>query len=285
MEKILAATGSTLDVLTYDASGALADAGSGNGSAVVVDSAGAAIAGSPLSAVRVAVGTYRITLPEALDALDVYDVTTTMPDTTTRFSQFEMVGSFLFTIASLRAFDTELAVESRYSAARIRDVREIVDERFAEAANLSFTRRGRREVLDGDGSNTLYVGERSLLSVTSGAISDVALTTEELDDLAVYRFGKVVRRSASWTAGYRNVELLYEYGSKITPAPVAEAARKYARFLLVKGVFDDAERATGIQTELGFQRMTLAGRDGPTGLPDVDAVLAQFGRARIPAIA
>jgi hypothetical protein len=59
---------------------------------------------------------------------------------------------------------------------------------------------------------------------------------------------------------------------------------KYARYLLLNSVLDQNERATAVFTEASGYRLTIAGRDGPTGLPEVDAVLQQFGR-KVPGLA
>lgn len=280
MDRILAGSAGTIDLLNYDASGALADAGGGNGSAAVTDSAGVAIAGSPFTATRVSVGLYRIQMAPGLTTLDTYDVAWTMPDTTTRASRFEVVGSFLFTIAALRAFDAELANATTYPAAAIRDVRETVEQRFARACGVSFTLRGRREVLDGTGTTSLWLGERLVNRAVACAIDGASV---DVSGFAVYERGQVVS-SGGFSAGTRNVSILYEHGHNPPPLPIVDAGLRYARELIVKGAFDDLARATGIQTDVGFMRITQAGKEHPTGIPDIDVVLAAYNR-RMPLIA
>jgi hypothetical protein len=270
VDRILAGTAGTVEVLNYDSDGPPANAGVGDGSAAVTDSAGVAIAGSPFTATNVSTGLYRFQLPAALTTLDTYSVAWTMPDATTRASEFELVGSFIFTIASLRAFDTALANASTYPAAAIRDARELVEDRFERAAGVSFTLRGRREVIDGSGRSTLWLDERLISRLVHVKVSGTVQTGVTFDE-----HGKL---TGSFPAGVRNVEVLYEHGHMPTPAPIHDAAKRYAREMLVKGAFDDLSRATGIQTELGFYRITQAGKERPTGIPDVDAVLAAYDR-------
>ena len=60
--------------------------------------------------------------------------------------------------------------------------------------------------------------------------------------------------------------------------PVAQAAMLLAREYLVRSVL--SSRATVESTDVGFFRVSVAGRDRPTGIPEVDAVIERFGRSR-----
>ena len=81
-----------------------------------------------------------------------------------------------------------------------------------------------------------------------------------------------------WTAGVGNVAVLYEHGRRSPEAPVKRAGIRLAKSVLLPSPLTADERATAVFTDIGGYRLTLPGRDGPTGLPDVDAVLDQFGR-------
>lgn len=70
----------------------------------------------------------------------------------------------------------------------------------------------------------------------------------------------------------------YRYGLPHMPARVSAAVLSLAAYYLRSPV--TPERATGESTEVGFIRYSLAGRDGATGLPEVDAIIQQFGRRR-----
>ncbi len=107
MDRILRGAGGTLTVTLYDSAGTPADAGAGNGTAAITDTAGVAIAGSPFAAVHGAAnsGQYTVTIPASLTVLDTYSVAWTFPDASTRATAFDLVGGFLFTIADLRGFD------------------------------------------------------------------------------------------------------------------------------------------------------------------------------------
>lgn len=276
MDRILRDSGGEQTLTNYDADGNAADVDGANAPTVVVtDSGGTVVAGFAPS--RTSAGNYKITLPANLDVLDVYSVVWTWPNGQTRRTSFELIGNFLFAIAELRAFDPVLTDEARYTDARLIDVREAVEERMENAAHVSFRPRGFRELLDGTRTEELFVSQRRPIRVVSATVAGTALTAPELADVAVYPGGRLVRRSGSWTANEREIELLYEAGYPDVPAPVHDAALRYARHLAVKTAFDDADRATAVFSDIGGYRLTIAGRDGPVGLPEVDAVIKQFG--------
>lgn len=70
----------------------------------------------------------------------------------------------------------------------------------------------------------------------------------------------------------------YVYGTCNVPVRVSNAVLQLAAYYLRDDV--TPSRATGEATEAGFLRFTVAGRDGATGLPEIDAVIEQFGRRR-----
>jgi hypothetical protein len=276
MDRVLRAAGGTIQLTFYDANGDPIDPGAVT--ATVKDSAGVEIAGSPFG--TTGTSTRSFTLPVTLATLDRYSVTWNVPDGSKRYSAFEMVGGFLFTLADLRAFDAELT-EAAYSDDRVRDAREIVEEVFEDArvTGVAFRPRGRRARLNGTGTADLVLPDPLPQTVVSASIDDVALTAAELADLVLYDHGAVHRDSGRWSSGRRNVIILYEHGHPERPAPVNEAALRLARHVLVRSAMA-SDRATVQFTEIGAFRLSVAGRDGWTGLPEVDAVLKQYAWAR-----
>ncbi len=71
----------------------------------------------------------------------------------------------------------------------------------------------------------------------------------------------------------------YRYGLREVPERVSEAVLALAAYYLRPSATPD--RATGESTDAGFIRYTLAGKDGATGLPEVDAAIEQYGRAGV----
>lgn len=288
MDRILRSTPATVTLNNYDATGALVNPPGGAMTADVKDSAGVAIAGSPFTVpnppgvtgvLSFAIGAGVLTV------LDVYTVTWHYTDGSTRTSEFEVVGGFIFTIADCRAFAPELAGTATplVATTTIVQIRNQVEEKFEAQAitDRAFRPRGRRVTLDGTGTRKILVPDGDLRTVVSGSISGTALTAGDLADLDVKSFGLVTRKSVGgWGSGVDvgDVELLYEFGLDQPPAEINRAALEYAFHLLFKSALE-TPRATAVFGEYGGYRLSIAGRDGPTGLPNVDAALAQWARA------
>ena len=79
-----------------------------------------------------------------------------------------------------------------------------------------------------------------------------------------------------WTDYPVTVE--YGYGLPYVPDEIRSAAVKLAATYLRP--LNRPEAATGESTDLGYISYTLAGRDGATGLPEVDAVITRYQRKR-----
>lgn len=195
----------------------------------------------------------------------------------------ELVGGYLFEISELRALDRTFSDLTKYPTATLRDVRTQVEQVIEghRAARLAFVQRGARATLDGAGVNPLSGDVRPLIlpdfaasSVYSASISGTALTTEELAAL-VCDDNRLT--GAVWTAGTRNVSVHYVYGLDRVPGPIKRAALYLAREYLVTSQLPGRATAQSIGDQTF--RLTIAGRDGVTGLPEVDAAIAQHGRA------
>lgn len=290
MNHVLRAAAAQVQLFTYDSNGTLANGPGGAMTADVKGSDGVAVSGSPFTITNppAATGTYLLNLPAALATLDTYDVTWHLGDGSLRYSQFEMVGGFLFTIADIRAFDATLANATNYPAQKITDVRDAVEETFEheQVGRVAFRLRGSRDKLDGTGTDTVILNHVEPTAVISAKVNTIAFTSPELADLRLYATGKVTRdQLGAWGHGVDNVEVFYTHGLITPPAPIHIAAMRFARYLLVEAAFGISERSSGVFTEGGLgYRLTIAGRDGWTGLPFVDSVLKQYSR-RVPGFA
>jgi hypothetical protein len=284
MDRLLRGAGGTLELLTYNDLGVLQDVDGANAPTVVVtDSAGVVVAGTfTPSKVPATTGTYHCTVPADLAILDVYDVTWTWVNPTpdqVRTTQFELVGSFLFAVAELRASNADFANATIYPASTIARIRTEVEEAFARWARVSFTRLGARPTLSGDGSAILLLPNRRPAAVVSASVAGVALTTTQLAELDMDHTGALEWVNNAWSEGRGNVQLLYEHGYRTPPALIKDKGMQYARSLLTDSPFPD--RATASITELASYRITQPGRDGWSGIPAVDAAIAQFGYAHV----
>lgn len=211
--------------------------------------------------------------------LDTYTVTWTGTVDGNEWSwatEIEVVGGYLFEISDLRGEDRAFTDATKYPSDALRAIRTIVEDTMESprAAGLAFVPRGKRITIDGNDASFLIVPDYALRSVVSVKINGVALTGEEVATLTVD--DDAVHAPFIWPAGNRNIEIHYIYGLDRAPTPITRAALMLAREYLVKS--DLPGRATA--TSIGDQwfRVTIAGRDGVTGLPEVDAAINQFGR-------
>jgi hypothetical protein len=276
MDRVLRDAAGQLDLLTYDSAGALADVDGTNAPAVVVtDSAGVTVAGFTPS--RTATGTYQATLPANLEVLDTYEVAWNFANGQTRRSEFELVGGFLFSISDVRALNAQLADTVAFPAALIRRVRSEVEDVFEDPkiTGRAFRPRGRRISLDGTGTDTVTLPDFDIVRLVSVSVDGTALT---LSDITIQPWGGLTYGPGTWTSGVGNVDLLYEYGLRTVPSKIRREALNLAKSYLQESPLQEG-RATAVFTDIGGYRLTIAGRDGWTGLPSVDACLMQYSLA------
>lgn len=197
-------------------------------------------------------------------------------------TEVELVGGYLFEIADLRAQDRAFTDSNKYPIEYLRQARNTVETviESEKAANVAFVRRGRRVKVNGGSRsvNGLYgldLPDFEVAKVYSVKVDGVALTDAQVaaiicDDNTIWS------ADTRWPSGKRNVEIHYEHGMERVPPAITRAGLLLAREYLVKS--DVPGRATA--TSIGDQwfRITVAGRDGVTGLPDVDAAIEAEGR-------
>jgi hypothetical protein len=80
-----------------------------------------------------------------------------------------------------------------------------------------------------------------------------------------------------FTSGAITVD--YIHGMRAVPDDIASAVARLAAYYLTPT--NTPERATGQSTDAGFLRFTVAGVDGETGIPEVDAVIKRRARTRL----
>jgi hypothetical protein len=294
VDRLLANASGSVVLNLIDANGAPVSAGAAV-SAAVTDSnrvsfafgSGTAIASSPFTAVESPTGTYTITIPAAsITIFDTYDVVWTWTGGNRRETQFEVVGSFIFSLPDLRAMDTALADTAVYTVAKINKLRAEIENEFEAYCNQSFIRRGFRFFLDGTNNRFIHTTRYPLTQVISASVQTtrsstaVALSAQELSDLATYADGWIERTDWNfWIWGWQNVELLVRYGWEQTPEDIRQAALLYAkaRFLGLQ-TRSDLDRAQRWSTaDLTVERADHS----PTGYPDVDKVLAQYAQGGV----
>lgn len=186
-------------------------------------------------------------------------------------SYFELVGDNVFHIEDLREFDTSFADEEAYPDAALQAARTWAEQRFEEAAHVAFVPRGKRAVVMGTGTDTVFLPTVACRSLVSVSVNGTALDTSSL---VLWESGKLVNPSL-WTASAR-IDVHYEHGYTVAPEPVKRAVLLLAKEALAESAL--SSRAISESTDAGFIRLSIAAPGGRIGIPEVDAVAADFGR-------
>ena len=74
------------------------------------------------------------------------------------------------------------------------------------------------------------------------------------------------------------IEVHYAHGYDRPPSDVVDAIMQYVEELLADNPMP--RRATSVSTDVGAFRISTAGRDGFTGIPDLDAAVEAHARRR-----
>lgn len=196
-------------------------------------------------------------------------------------SEFEVVGDYLFTIAQFRDTDRAFENTTNYPTAAIAEIRNWVEDVIEgpRAANVAFVQRSTRVTTDGTGRSALMLPDLEIDRVYSLTVAGTVWTSEQIgtltaDDGVLYL--EADSPISVWPSGRKNITVHYVHGRSRPPGPITRAALMLAKEYAVKSDVPGRATATSIGDQLF--RLTIAGRDGVTGLPDVDAAIAQFGR-------
>lgn len=209
--------------------------------------------------------------------------------TTTIRTIVEVVGGFYFTVAEARAFGEPLSNATKYPDAKIQDYRTAVESELEKITRRAFVPKYRYVTLTGRSQDRLLLPDdyvRSVRSVGEWDTGRTTLTPYGLTDLAaisVEDFGAISRTNGGvFALGSANVVVGYEYGLDAPPRDLKEAAMLRLRTLLTNPRSGISDRALSFTDSGGTTtRLATAGVGNfETGIPDVDAVYARYGRDR-----
>ena len=292
MDRLLSGRAGATYLRLYDEDGVALDPTGQTATVAVRDADGALVSSG--SATRVSAGYYKYAVAKTVLAnLGQYDVTWTYTISgvsSTSETMFESVGSYVFELPELRAFDPSLSDTVKYTAEMLRQARTSAEERLEEAAGVSFTRRAKQVTLSSLDRDRLILPDCEVTDILSVMVDEdadgnfVALDEDQFDAIEISPDGVLKKVDyINWVEGTNNYLVEYEYGFKTVPTPVKRAALMLAFEALVPSALP--ARATSQSTDLGEFRVSIANVDAGryTGIPDVDAVIAQFGR-RKPAV-
>jgi hypothetical protein len=204
--------------------------------------------------------------------LGVYTVEWKGGDVATDTTDFEVVGSFLFTVPEARDSDVDLASTARFPAAEVRHYRDVVEAEFEAIVGRSFTRRSKRVEIRGDGSSSAYAGVLDVTTVraVSGPLGDVDATGWTLSPEGFIEAPYDLPEGSRYT-------VTVEYGLN-GPEDVKRAGLIRLRSFLTAENSGIPDRATAfVAAEGGNFTLATAGRNGyETGIPEVDATLTRY---------
>lgn len=197
-------------------------------------------------------------------------------------SVHEVVGSFLFTVEEGRRFDGgAMADEHAYPTEEMRWARDRITDAFGDILGVELGRRARRDISDGDGSATLWLGRERLHRLRAAATRGwgsqtwTPLSPGELAKVAIGRWGQLVREGAGWPRGVANVKTIVECGWDPIPLELRRCGLMVLRDQFVPS--DLPWRATSQSGEFGAFSLATAGRNGSYfGIPQVDEVLQRL---------
>lgn len=150
-------------------------------------------------------------------------------------------------------------------------------ERVCQTSFVARTVTG--EVHDG-GCYEIFLDKPWALSVTSATENGVAVTdTLRLKNGRVLRYASGSYTPRPWLAGFDNVAITYQAGYSATvPADIKDAALQATRYRLLTRASTASmnDRATSITNEFGNVNLSVATKDTPFGLPEVDSVVTSW---------
>jgi len=179
-----------------------------------------------------------------------------------------------FTIEELRAEYPELSNETKYTDAKLAADRDYAEARFERAAKVAFVPREVSETVIGNGTKVLLLSATVEVGpVTDVSIDGTALSEAQVDAIVVRKYG-ALERADLWPDG-AEIVVDYVHGYNEPPEPVKGAVMMLAAEKALPSTVP--ARATVLSTDVGSYRLSIADKTGKTGIPEVDAVIAQFG--------
>lgn len=171
-----------------------------------------------------------------------------------------------FTVEEFRVFDDGSKLSNEITDGHIADIRSHVEGVFERAAGTAFTLRGARDTLIASGAKIAYrlsnpMPHKILSCVVDDA--DIAESVRIRGDFIILE--QPVRHGHC-------IEVHYEYGYAVPPDALRHNAMLFADALI--GSPSVNPRATGQEMDYGYVKFSVAGKDGATGIPEVDAFLS-----------
>lgn len=180
-----------------------------------------------------------------------------------------------FTLAELRAMDAAFASTTDYLDSDLTEIQSTVEEAIECAAHVAFVPRTATATVSGDGGTRIFLPNFEVSAVTAATVDGTALTSTELAAITIN--DAILYREACWASGYHNISVTYTHGKTAVPGLIKRAALILAKSYLTASQIPANATAQSIGDTMF--RLTIAGRDGDFGIPEVDAAIKMFGRS------
>ncbi len=182
----------------------------------------------------------------------------------------EVIDAWPFTLADMRAANTDLADCDRRPAEVLAMARLVACARVEAITRVSWMTRRVTETVPAPAGLTLRLQHPEVQQLHALSVAGASVPPSEVDVAAA---SGVLTRGGGW--GSDTVTIDYSHG-RTPPPELAAAIRDLAVFSAATWGARVPERATAVSTDVGMFRLSMPGRDGPTGLPEIDAVLAPY---------
>lgn len=199
---------------------------------------------------------------------DLYTAYWMNDGSTIKVQVFDLAEFPYFTIKALKneIEKSGIRLDSSITDEDIAQKREQVEDIFDNAADYSFCTKGYRQRLYGDGSRA-YILEKAyafeILSLSvNGSFYDASKC--QIRGLGMLKFPEAIDDGSV-------IDIHYLHGSRTFTQDLTRFALLYAKSIIGSSSLDP--RATGQTNEFGYMRFSVAGKDGATGIPEVDAFL------------
>ena len=274
--KVLRYSAEDLEVTFYSAETAT-NVSTGSMTVGIVDEAGRVVTSAGTSTTTSSTGVYKYTLQAQSDLKRLTATWSGTFGTAMEFTtQHEVVGGVYATPIEVRNMDSINGESSTFPTADLVQATTWAEAVIDDYCGTSFVYRYERDVLNGTGNDTIKLSRMFPRKIIAASIDGVALTSDEINNIALHDSGVIVREDDIWefTTPGKKVVIEYEAGVDKTPPPdISWATRTLARYHLIEQVSRIPERALSISSEFGNIALSQPSMSKPTPLPDVNVIL------------
>jgi hypothetical protein len=243
----------------------------------IVDEAGTEVVASGTSTTSAGSGVYTYSLA---GQSDLKRLTATWSGTWSSAMEFnsthEIVGGFYTSPYQVRQMDSIEGETSTFPLTDIIQATEWAETVVEDYIGTSFVYRYQRDVLDGTNDQAIRLTKMFPRKILSASIDGTALTSAEINKIALYESGIIAREDSVWnyTVPGKKVIIEYEYGeTKQPPQDIVWVIKTLTRFHLLEAYSRIPERATSIQNEFGTVILSQPSMGRPTPLPELNVVI------------